>query len=855
MKNFNFRQLLPHVIAIVVFVVVAAFFCRVPLSGKVPQQHDVLQFEGMSKDIVDYSAAHNGERPLWTNSTFSGMPTYQISMPGNNVLPWYANAVFTLGLPRPMQFFFLACLMFYFLSQVLRINPFIGIVGALGFAYATYDPVILNAGHETKMWCIAYMPALLGAIILAYEKKYWWGIALTALFTSIIIGLNHLQISYYFFMAALAMSIVYIVKWIKDKDYKHLLKALLGVGAGAIIGIMVNAVILLTTAEYAKATIRGGSLSLAADTATQTKQGGLTKDYAFSYSFRPAESFTVIVPRIFGGSNGIREIGENSNFAEALGAVPQQMQQQLYQVGSSYWGNLGSTSGPAYMGAIICFLMLAGFFVTNSKHRWWILGISIWAFLFSWGNTIPFWGDFLFNNLPLYNKFRAPSMIFVLLQLCFPLMAMITLQQILFGNEDRQVLLKKFKKALIAIGVVFAVLLLLYFSLSYTDEAGRQLRKQVANADPQVKDMVKSVLTGIQDDRKSIFMADLLRSFALIAVVAALLWLFIKNIIKSRQLVIVLTGLLLLIDLLPIGSMYFNKRANNEDFFVEKEVYETDFSPGAADVAIKKDTGTYRVLDLSGQENPFSNALPSYFHKSIGGYHAAKLAIYQDLIENKISAEINYLATKVNGRDAAILQSLDDSCQALNMLNTKYVILNNPKDGKDQPFYITNKKALGPCWIVSDVQFVKGGRAEMDALSHINPAVTAVVDESFKKELAAAPTSDSTARISLVKNENDKITYTFSGRSPQFCVFSEVYYKAGWNAYIDGKKSDYVKCDYVLRGMMVPAGQHTIEFKMEPESFIKGKLLTTIGQILVLLLLAVAIFFSLRDKKVDVKAG
>ncbi len=833
MKAINWKKVVPHLIALGIFVVVAAFFCKPALQGKTLYQHDIVQYEGGSKDIANYLATH-GEAPLWTNGMFSGMPTYQIWMPANNVLPHYVNKILTLGLPQPMQFFVLACILFYFLSQVARVNPYIGIFGALAFAYSTYNPVIIAAGHVTKMWCIAYMPAMLASLMLIFRKKYLIGTALLALFAATQIGLNHLQISYYTIIMLGIYTIASIITWIKRNDYSHLVKSLACAIIAGAIGVMVNAVTMLTTYEYAKETIRGGSLSLKDSTAT--KGSGLTKDYAFSYSYKPMEAFTVMFPRIYGGSNGNREFGENSKVDQALSEMPQQLAQQLGGIQNSYWGGLDSTSGPTYFGAIVCFLFIVFLFFIKGETKWWILAASIFAILLSWGKFFSSFNYVVFDYLPMYNKFRAPSVAIVILEVLWPFAAMLGLQQVINQRNDPATW-KKLKQAGIATAAVVVLMFLAYLSFDYMDEGTKQLKQQVAGQ--QAEAPVLKAINGLLADRKSIFLSDIFKSIAIAGAFFVVLALYTRQTMKKATWVYAAAIILTLIDLLPVGNLYFTKRAYGQDAFTESD---DEVRMGKADQLIVRDTGWYRVLNLDREISPFQDASTSYYHKSIGGYHAAKIGRYQDLVENKIGPEVGLLSG-----DSLINTGLNQSkYTALNMLNTKYIIgANPPQNSNQQPFVIMNPNALGPVWFVKDVRFAKDLPDEMRALEGLDASQTAIVSTNDKAKVTQ-PSFDSSASIRLIKNDNDIITYQSSSTSPQFAVFSEVYYSEGWNAYIDGKKSDYVKTNYTLRGMNVPAGQHTIEFKFEPASFKRGKTITTFGQLIVLLLLLGGIFWEWR---------
>lgn len=853
MKALNLKKILPHIIAIVIFIVIAAIFCKPSLEGKTLYQHDILQYEGASKDIANYVDKH-GEAPLWTTSMFSGMPTYQIWMPGNNYLPHLVNKILTLGLPQPMQFFFLACIMFYFLSQVAGVNPYVGVFGALAFAYSTYNPVIIAAGHVTKMWCIAYMPAMLASLMLIYKKKYILGTALLAIFTATLVGLNHLQIAYYTIFVLGFYTIACLVRWIKNKEYGHIAKSLGLTLLAAVIGVMVNAVTLMTTFEYSKETIRGGSLSLKDSTAQ--KGTGLTKDYAFNYSYKPLEAMTVMFPRIYGGSAGIRETGQDTKVVQAFSEIPQQLLEQLPRdllqdlngLQSNYWGGVYSTSGPPYIGAIVCFLFIAFFFVVKSDMRWWILAVSVFAILLSWGRFFPGFNYFLFEYMPVYNKFRAPVVSLVILQLLWPFAGMLALQQVLNSSNDPEAW-KKLKNAGIAIAAVFVVAIMAYLSLTYMNEETTQLRTRLASMNQEVSAPLLNVIKASTQDKKGIFLSDFLRALGLVGAFFLLLFLYVRKTIKKEGAIVIIGIVLLLIDLLPIDATYMNKTAMGEDAWSEPEETKKELVMGKADQLILNDKTNYRVLNLS--VSPFNDASTSYFHKSIGGYHAAKIGRYQDLIENKLSAEFGRFNSDLS-TDTVILMGgglPQQNYTAINMLNTKYIIFSNPPAyANERPQVLVNPKALGPVWFVHEVRFAPTLQDEMKGLNGLDASQTAIVSEADKSKVIQ-PVYDSAARIRLDTNDNDIVTYTSSAGTNQFAVFSEVYYSEGWNAYIDGKKVDYVKANYTLRGLSVPAGNHKIEFKFEPASYAKGRQLTMIAQILVLLLLAAAVFMEVRKKK------
>jgi hypothetical protein len=818
-----FQRLLPHLIAFVVFLIVAVIYCKPALQGEVVNQHDVTQWQGTIQQSIKYKEAH-GEYPLWTQAMFSGMPTFQIGYPSNNHIPWYVHTVLTLGLPKPIQFFFLACICFYFLCQVIRINPYLSIFGALSFAYATYNPIIISVGHDTKMWSMAYMPALLGSILLIFDRKYWIGAGLTALFTSVMLAMNHPQIDYYFFIAVAIMTVFFIVRWIRQKETSHLVRVLGFTLVAGIIGVLVNAVTILSTYEYQKETIRGGHSDL-----VQAEKGdaenGLSKEYAFDYSMEIAEPLVMLVPRMFGGSSDKNEKEEDSKAVEAIQSLPPELQQQLPL--SFYWGGIGGTSGPPYVGAIVCFLAILGMFVLDNKHKWWMLATIILTIMMSWGSYFESFNSFLYHTLPLYNKFRAPSMILVIPQLLLPILAVLTLQKIAF-YDDKKDLWPSIKKGLIATGAVVALLLLLYMSLDFLSLREKDTLRQVAASNqPQLSQYLNTFFDGLKEDRKSLMLGDIFRSLGFMAVAFGLIYLLIKRTIKP-VFAFAAFCVLGLIDLMPIASKYLN-----EENYQEPSENESVFQKTQVDETILADKSYYRVFNVSG--NAFAEAITSYHYNSIGGYHAVKLRIYQDLIEQQLSKQQLNLPV-------------------LNMLNTKYLIQKDA-NGLTQN-YQRNDSALGAAWFIKSIRFVKSPMEEMRALDYFNPRDTAVIQEQYKSRIGNIPTTfagDGT--IQLVKNDNDIITYKSTNASNGFGIFSEIFYDAGWKAYIDGKETPIVKVNYVLRGLPIPAGNHEIRFSFEPESYLTGRKLTTIFSFLLVALIIVGIFFEWKNKRLLAKSN
>jgi len=831
MKKTIWNQVAPHLLAIGIFLAVALIYCKPTLEGKVLQQMDVTQWRGMAQNSFAYKEKH-GQFPLWSNGIFSGMPAFQITSVGSNpVSIGYVNQVLTLNLPKPISFFFLACVCFYILTQVIGTRVAIGIAGALSYAYATYNPIIVAVGHDTKMQAIAYLPAFLAGLWMLYEKRnYWMGTALIALFTALLVASNHLQITYYALILALIMSIGYGIQWIRAKDWKHLSRAAGLVIVAATLGVMVNAITLFTTYSYSKATIRGGS-ELADNKSGKTKTG-LGKDYALSYSIYPSESLVMMFPYVYGGSSDNRQVAEDKSKAlEAIQQMPQELGQQLINF-PFYWGGITEgTAGPPYAGAIICFLALLGFFLLNKKHLGWILAAIVLTLFMSWGKYFEGFTGTLLNVLPLYNKFRAPSMILVIPTLLFCMLAVMALQ-VISSETDKKLLFSKFKKGLFLTGGIFLIALIVYFSGDFSSESSDGfLLKQISGIkDPQQKEAleapVRSFVNGLREDRKDLFLGSLIRSLAFILVAAGLCWLLIKNKLKP-VVAIAAIGFFAFVDVMMIDVKYFNS-----ENYQDGDEYKSVFEPTPIDQQILKDTSNYRVLDLTqGISGAFnSGALTAYFHKAVGGYHPAKLSIYQDLIEKQLS-------------------NFPDCAPALNMLNAKYIIL-PPMRQAESISLQQNPEALGAAWFVMNVSSKKSYADIMTDLTYLHPKDTALVLEKDMAGLTSVITNkDSTANISLLYNDNDIIEYKSHSASAGFAVFSEIYYADGWVATIDEKETPIVRTNYVLRGLAVPAGDHRIKFEFKPASFYNSSKAGIVSSILIWLLLIAAFIKAYKTRQ------
>ncbi len=821
MKNNLVKAALPHVIAVLLFLIVAVLFCKPALEGNVLNTHDAVGWKGMAQGSFDYKEKH-GHFPLWNVNLFSGMPNYMIIMEGKGFLP-DLNKIIGLGLPQPANFFFIACICFYILCLSLRLKPVVGIFGALAFAYATYNPIILAAGHVTKMLAIAYMPLLLSGILLTYEKRYWQGLALTALGTFLEIGSAHPQINYYFFLVALAVTISYIISWIKRKELKHMGIALSITAVAAIVGILPHSTYFLTSSEYAKATIRGGkSIEVRADTvvrAAPTK--GLDTGYAFAYSLGKGEALTTIMPNAYGGSAKNRYEEDSKLVAKLVDrGIPETNAAQIAANMSKFWGDPESTAGgPLYAGVIVCILALIGFVLYKHPLRWGLIAIAFIALLMSFGKNLAGFNTFLFDNLPLYNKFRAPSMTMVIVQFVIPIAAVLGIHVLFFREKSYELLKADFKKILYATGGLIVLLLLMYIALDYSSPFDAQIiaYKWDNSGNDQVG---RSIVSAMKSERSSLFGLQLLRTVLFAGLILGLLWLYLKNVLKPLVIVIVLT-VITVIDQLMVDKSYLNE----ENYVSKDEMESTIVAKTSIDNQILADKDPhFRVYNFGPERFSASDYHVSAYHKAIGGYHPAKLRIYQDLIERYLSG--------------------GDPGEVLNMLNAKYIIVTNQQNGQQN--LIPNPQAYGPCWLVKNVKLVKDDIEEIQAIGATALRDTAIVQQSFSSNVIQ-PQWDSTASIALSKFDNDQIEYTSTATTPQFAVFSEVYYPYGCNAYIDNNKVPYVKANYVLRGLSIPAGKHTIKFVFEPSSYKKGTSMTIIGSILLLILVIGGIYMAWRN--------
>jgi len=817
-----FKSALPHLIAVAIFAIVAIVYCKPALEGKVLQQSDITQWKGMAQDALNYKDQY-GTTPLWTNNMFGGMPAYQITgIPGISFSIGILDQLFTLNLPEPIGLFFLASICFYFLAQVLGFSTVIGIIGGLAYSYATYNPIIVVVGHITKMHAIAYLPFFIGSILLIFQKKYYLGAICTAIATTLFVQSNHLQINYYGLIIVLVMSVFYLVQWIKAKDFTHIYKTVGFSLVAGLMGLAVNAVMLIGTAEFGKSTIRGGSALATKD--SKITNTGLNKDYALSYSMFLSEPLVMMFPHIYGASSDPNLVDPTKSKAiEVLQQMQPEVGQQLQSFLQFYWGGIGFTAGPPYVGVIICFFAFIGFGSNKNPNRWWIGAVIVLSVLLAAGAYFESFNLVILKYLPLYNKFRAPSMIIIVPTLLIGILAMYGMSAVIKATNFKS-FLQEHKIGWISLGFVFFAVMALYFSADFKSESEKQLMSQIMQIqDPNQKAAfegpARDLVNAIAEDRKGFIESDLARTFMFIGAAFLIIYFYIKRSIQETFFIVAI-GILTLVDLFQINVQYLKASQ-----YVEAAENDNAFALTALDNALLKDKTHYRVIDISrGVQNSFNEgAILAYHHKLVGGYNPAKLSIYQDLIENQWYNFPNCLPT-------------------LNMMNTKYIITGNMASDT-----IPNPDALGNAWFVKGIEFKKGPRAVMDHLSFFNPKDTAVMDEQDKIEDLAGLQVDSNASIQLVQNKNDEVSYKAKTNAKQLAVFSEIYYKDGWKAFIDEKESPIVKVNYVLRGLVVPAGDHTIKFEFKPASITGAKQIAGVASILLWLSLITTIVFAVKN--------
>lgn len=806
--NNLFQKFWPHLAVLTFFVVVSLAYFSPVLEGKKMFQSDIVQYTGMAKQHNDFRAETNRET-YWTNSAFGGMPTYQLGAqyPHNYIKQLDLTIRF---LPRPADYLFLYLLGFYMLLLSLKINYKLAAAGALAFGFSTYLIIILGVGHNAKAHAIAYMPMVLSGIFLVFRKKYLLGFFVTCIAMGLEITANHFQMTYYLLLLILVIGLVYLIDAFRKKALPDYFKAVGIMAVAVVIAIGLNATNFLATQEYAKESTRGATaLTINPDGSPKEDVSGLSRDYITEYSYGIMESFNLFIPRFMGGGN-VENVGTNSAMYEYLmkrGLNPTQAADFVTAV-PTYWGQQPIVAAPAYIGAVVFFLALLGVFLLRGKHRQWLVAGSVFALLLSWGKNFGLLTDFFIDYFPLYDKFRAVSSIQVIIELCLPVLAVFGVHKMVSAkvSEDEKMNALKYSAGILG-GLC---LIFLFFKNSFFNFAG-------ANDGFYIQAYGQDFMDAIREDRRSIFVKDTLRSLGFVLVAAGVLWMYLKNKLQLNTLY-VLIGVLFLLDLVPVDKRY----VNNDNFVAARQVLNP-FSEYPADKEILKDEGHYRVYDLT--TNPFANARASFFHNSLGGYHAAKPGRMQELYDFYMSI---------------------GKMEVFNMFNVKYFL---EQDDDGSVLASMNPRAHGNAWFVEDVTLVESADDEILSIENTNTRTTAIVHREFEH---LVPTQifevDSLASIKLIEVQPNYLYYETENTSPGLAVFSELYYPYGWNAYINGKEVEHFRANYALRALMVPDGYNKIEFKFEPTVVQKGSNIALASSVLLLLLLVGAVFFRFKSK-------
>ncbi|MBV6644234.1 MAG: YfhO family protein [Cyclobacteriaceae bacterium] len=790
MNNY-LKPILPHLwICLVFFVIASAFFF--PLySGKILVQSDNVQLTGVSKEISDYSK--KGEYILWNNREFSGVPLQSPS----NLNPFYNfySFIYLGAIPKPILMVFSLCVGFYVLLTVFKVSRWLAAIGSFAFAFSTFNIISIEVGHDYKVLAMALMAPVLAGVVAAYRGEYFKGGVLTFLFAGFQLYFGHIQITYYLLLMVLSYVVTVIYSTSKSKNWKQFVTASSVLAMATLLALGCNFQKLYALTEYASYSTRGGS-ELQQKPGDDTKKGGLTKEYALSWSSGKMEAFTILFPYFHGGASG-ESLSEGSETFQTLSrrGVDRNTINNVVKNVPLYWGDQPSTGGPIYFGAVIGFFFILGLFILHGPIRWWAVLMTCLSLMLAMGKNLEWFTDIFYYHVPLYNKFRTVTMILAIAQLVVPLIAFITIEKILSDKRASQNVHKRVLQ--VGAGIVGLGVFFLIFKGSFFDFEGA---RDAAYGFPEW------LINAIIADRKSLFNSDILRSILLVTIAATGIWLYVKNILKAKHLVVGI-AVIILFDLWVVGKRY----VGSEDFETKRRITEKIFEPSAADRQILADKDYFRVFNLSSQ-NPFSDGLTPYHHYSASGYSAIKMQRYQELIDEYLS--------KVNRN-------------ILNMLNIRYIIT------KDQsgPLVQRNTTALGNAWLARDINIVTTANDELTEVGEIDLSETVVINGAKFPEIDAADYS-AEGTILLANYHPERMEYTFTGASNQFAVFSEVYYAPGWNAYIDGELTPHCQVNYVLRGLPVPKGEHKIEFKYEPVSREVGKY-AIVGSLFIFLVLTV----------------
>ena len=790
----NLKFFSTHLVSLLIFIIAALLYFHPVLKGEKLSQSDITQHIGMAKEVNDYRIT-TGLEPYWAESAFSGMPTYQIGTYFPHDYLSYLDRLIRF-LPRPADYLFLYFLGFYVLLLAFKVDWKLAIMGSLAFGFSTYLMIIFGAGHNAKAHAIAYMPLVIAGVVYVFKKQYLLGFTLTGLATALEIKANHPQMTYYLLFAILILGIIELIEAIKKKQITQFTSQSLIIITAMLLAVGVNSTRLMATKEYSDFSTRGNTaLTVNSDGTPKEVTSGLSKDYITQFSYGISETFNLLVPRYMGGGT-VERLDKTSNTYKYVSSIasPKQAEGFTKQV-YTYWGDQLIVEAPAYVGAVIIFLFFLGLFLVKGKFKYWLVASTVFSIIMSWGRNFEFLTNLFIDYVPLYNKFRAVSSFQVIAELCIPLLGILAIKEFIFTEISKKEKLEAIKKAFYVTSGL--ILIGLFYAISFSTFEG--LRD--ANYS-----QYEGLLDAVISDRKSLLYNDSFRSLVLISVSFSILWLFLKQQINKIKVIIVFT-LLILFDLVQVNLRYVN-----EDDFKQARKIDKPFTASNADLQILKDKTHYRVANFSG--DPFQDGRTSYFHKSIGGYHAAKMGRYQDLIEFQLGKQ---------------------NMQIFNMLNVKYFII--PDDnGKEEAQQ--NPNANGNAWFVNEIKYVQTANEEIKALDSLNTKKIAILKDlnSYGFEDSKKYNVDSLATIKLTKYSLNALSYESFSNQNEFAVFSEIYYKDGWNAYIDGELKPHLNVNYVLRGLEIPAGNHRIEFKFEPKVIQTGSTISLMSYVLLFLI-------------------
>jgi len=812
--KFDLKRYKQDFVIVLCLAAIALLYCYPQLQGKVLKQEDTVMWKAMAHEAMAYHDS-TGRDVMWSNSMFGGMPTYTTYVGAANVnYPAYIQSALQ-AIGKPAYFFFIAMVCFYLLSQVLGVNKWIGAIGAVAYAFASNNPIIITVGHETKMLTIGYLPAAIAGFYMIFKEKWLAGGALFSVAIALIGANNHFQMMYYLIIMLFCFTAGLLYVAIKERKLKQFMIACAIAAGTGILGLLPSITSVLTTQEYAQETMRGGKSELEGHDKGKTS-GGLDKEYAFRWSTGLTETFCIMIPYLYGGATY-----DNAEFAPktlaAIGGGAELL--------PTYWGERPSQMGPVFFGAVICFLFVLGMFVVRSPHKWWMLVASIIGIVLAWGKNFEAVNFFLFDHVPYLNKFRTVEMALVIPQFLFPLLGIWGLQELIDRREEKKLMWKYIIYAASATaGLCLIIGLLGGFLFNFTGWRDSSLQPEM--------------LKLLKEDRASLTMTSSLKSAAYIIIVVGVMWFYLNDKIKLNYLVGGV-ALLVAIDMIPVAQNYMNGKQHDNpqiDDYVDASEYENSFEPREVDKVILRDPDPYyRVLDITG--DPYNDAQQAYFHKCIGGYHPAKMEMYQDLIDRHMSRGFN--------------------AQVLNMLNTKYIIVGRDKEPAR---VIPNPRACGNAWFVGEIKWVSTAEEEINSLKAVqlgdtaalpgefDPRKTAVIRDVFKSAMSFALAKDSNASVRLMRYGLNDLWFSSQNSKDGLAVFSDIYYSKGWKAYVDGKETPIVKADYVLRAIKVPAGNHSIEFHFKPDSFYNGRKIAMISSILIILLSISAVYAGFSKK-------